>query len=549
MKKLVFIFFLLSFFSILAQRNCAFKHNHNNHFEEAIHQCILKHKNQRIANEETIIIPVVVHIIHNNKNGIIGGINNNNISERQIFSQIEVLNRDFSRTNLDTTNTPSEFKSIASSTDIEFCLASRAPDGSPTNGITRTYSNNLPFDPFVASDDRILKSLVYWNSEEYLNIWVTELSNDILGYAQFPSESNLLGLNINEGGAQSDGVVISHRSFGNRIGTASIGPYSYGRTTTHEVGHWLGLIHIWGDQESCFSSDYCNDTPNQKKPTSGCPNEAESCNRKNMYSNYMDYTNDVCMNLFTQDQRNRMHAVLSVSPRRNALKKSLGCCGVKNSITLPSFESFDNQNLEAQSWTIQNWQEGTDYLNAQENVTNILVSPHLNGKNVSNPVIQFDIKGDLNSSPLIILYETNCNDSWDTLLVLNQNNYSDFTTLLFELDQLANQSAIRIQFITEGNISIDNLQLYQKSDDLNFVVYPNPLNRNNLTIKTDLTGIHSINIEIFNTVGKQFLKLENREILGSFYHLNNLILPEGTYIIRLTSGEDTKVQQFIVQQE
>lgn len=550
MKFLLFISSFFTFFSLFAQRNCAFQHQYNDTFEEAIQHQILKQKNQRIT-EETIIIPVVVHIIHDNSNNTIGGLNNNNISEEQILSQIVVLNEDFQRNNADTTNTPNDFKNVAANTNIEFCLASRDPNGNPTNGITRTYSNKLPFN--VDNDNKELKSLMYWNSEEYLNIWVTELYSDalgdILGYAQFPNQSSLLGLNANYGGAETDGIVIHHRCFGDRLGTASIGAYSYGRTATHEVGHWLGLLHIWGNSNSCNASDYCDDTPNQNAPTNGCPDQAETCGSMNMQSNYMDYTNDICMNIFTQDQKERMRAVLSVSPRRIALKSSLGCCGVKNSITIPSLEEFNNQNLTEQSWIVQNWQEESTYLTAQEGVSNILTSPHFNGQNISNPIIQFDIQGNLNENPLIILYETNCNASWDTLLVLNQNNYEDWNSLIFEVEELANERAIRLQFVTEGNIMIDNLQLYQKSDNLNFIVYPNPLEKRQLTIKTDLAGIHIIGIEIFNTIGALILKLENQEIVGSNFQINDLILPQGIYIIRIESNNETKVQQFIVQQE
>lgn len=549
MKHLLLVtFFLSSFFSLFAQRNCAFQYQHQQRFEEAIQQKILAQRNHRTANEESITIPVVVHIIHSNSSGTIGGKNNSNISEEQVFSQIQVLNEDFGRTNLDTNLTPSEFKQVAANTNIEFCLASRDPVGNPTNGITRTYYENLPIDN-TNKNDIALKALVYWNSEEYLNIWVTEISGDVLGYAQFPSQSSLLGLNSNEGSPETDGVVINHSSFGYRTGTSSSGPYSYGRTTTHEVGHWLGLLHIWGHSQSCHASDYCDDTPDQQEPTHGCPDHVETCGNVSMKSNYMDYTNDACMNIFTQDQKERMHAVLSVSPRRIALKTSLGCCGVKNSITLPSFADFNNQNLEEQSWTLQNWKEETTYLAAQQGVSNILTSPHFNGENTNLPVIEFDIQGNLEENPLVILYETNCNAVWDTLLVLDQNNYEDWTTLIFEVETLANETSIRLQFITQGSINIDNLQLYQKSDDLNFVVYPNPSNGQELTIKTNLTGIHTINIEIFNTIGSQILKMENQEILGSHFYLNNIMLSTGLHIIRLQSGDETKVQQFIVQQE
>lgn len=548
----IFIFLFFTTFYSFSQRKCAFQHTHEEEFEEKIQRHIQQKRNSRIeADEEIYSIPVVVHIIHNNANGTIGGTGNSNISDQQIFSQIEVLNEDFRRLNADTNKTPDQFKSVAVDTKIEFCLANRSPEGEQTSGITRTYSTDLPFNPYSNKDNQTLKSLAYWNSEEYLNIWVTKLSENVLGYAQFPSNTSLLGLAANEGSAITDGVVITHTSFGNRTGTASSGVYSYGRTVTHEIGHWLGLIHIWGNTESCTSSDYCNDTPEQSNSTSNCPNELPfTCDNYNMISNYMDYTNDVCMNLFTKDQKDRMRSVLEIAPRRKTLFTSLGCCGSKKSVDFPFVENFEN-NLDDNGWTIGNgWKQEGNILVSSETAYNSITSPYLNGNNVSNPEFQLGIKGTINGK-LVILYEVICNPIWDTLLIIDKNNFTDWRNLFFEIPKLANKDAIRLQIHSFGGnkISLNNIQLYQKSDNLDFIVYPNPLSQEQLTVKTLLAGEHLIKVEVYDYFGRKVYENDKQTVLGDIFHIDNLDLVSGSYIIRLSNDTDTFIKQFVVNRE
>lgn len=258
-----------------------------------------------------ITIPVVIHVLYNNSS--------QNISDAQIYSQIDVLNEDYRRLNTDTTYTPLIFKSIAADAEIEFCLAKQDPQGNYTSGITRTQTTKTSFD--LSSDDAKHNSTGghdIWDRNKYLNIWVVPAIKDgsvsgILGYAQFPG-----------GPSATDGVVIQYRNFG-RIGNLS--PYyNKGRTVTHEVGHWLDLYHIWGDDgNGCWGSDYVDDTPNQADENYNCPNfPASSCsNTSDMYSNYMDYTDDDCMNIFTVGQKARMVAILNGA--RGSLKSSPGC--------------------------------------------------------------------------------------------------------------------------------------------------------------------------------------------------------------------------------
>lgn len=263
-------------------------------------------------------IPVVVHVVHNGEPVGSGA----NISEAQVQSQIEVLNEDFRRQ--EGTN---GFNSAGVDTRIEFYLATTDPEGNvlPEPGIHR-YDGGLPVWPtgFATSVDNVLKPATIWDPNRYFNIWTVNfggfIGRNLLGYAQFPSNSGLPGLDADEGPAETDGVVVGYKYFG----SAEKGnfpdlneTYNLGRTCTHEVGHWLGLRHIWGDG-GCQVDDYCNDTPSSDEPNYTCTPHI-SCGTVDMIENYMDYTEDNCMSIFTQNQKDRMVQVLVNSPRRNTL--------------------------------------------------------------------------------------------------------------------------------------------------------------------------------------------------------------------------------------
>lgn len=276
--------------------------------------------NMRIeATPETIIIPVVVHVIHHTASRVVGGPNNSNISDEQILSQIEVLNEDYRR-KMGTNG----YNDHPAGTDmeIEFRLATVDPGGNPTNGITRTYNAKESFD--IDDDDQTLKAISYWPSNRYLNIWVTTLKNRYLGYAQFPVVENIGGLPDIGKLARTDGVVINHANFGRKTGNGTVisNVYGDGRTTTHEVAHWLGLLHTWGDTDC--GDDYCADTPNAEGPnnTTNCVELFSSCNgsaTRNMTENFLDYSPDKCMNVFTFDQKARIRSVLQLSQSRAEL--------------------------------------------------------------------------------------------------------------------------------------------------------------------------------------------------------------------------------------
>ncbi len=281
---------------------------------------------QRIASGEAsramlpnsvVTIPVVVHIVFNNAA--------ENISDEQVYSQIEVLNEDYRMLNTDyALAVPTEFvpfQPLASDIQVQFCLASVDPNGNPTTGITRTATMHGPFD-YPTNDMMFASSggIDAWDTQHYLNLYVCEISGCIIGYAPYPLTAS----------AATDAVVIDVFTFG-KHGSA-VAPFDLGRTATHEVGHWLNLIHIFADDNppTCTDSDNVTDTPNQLAANGGCPGVKVSCSNGpngDMSMNYMDYTDDRCMYMFSAGQKARMVATFSPGGGRDALLGSGGCGG------------------------------------------------------------------------------------------------------------------------------------------------------------------------------------------------------------------------------
>jgi hypothetical protein len=315
MRTLLSCICLLATTLAIAQRECASSEYINQ--QKLIDPSLVNRINdveqfvrrQKLAKTEgqdapaVIKIPVVVHVLYKSSN--------QNISDEQIKSQLDVLNADFRRRNADTVNTPQRFKPFAADVSIEFVLATADPKGRATTGIIRKATNVAKW----SMDDKMKFSSQggddAWDSRYYLNIWVTDIGS-MLGYSSLPGSP-----------IEKDGVVINYTAFGT-INT--VAPYNLGRTATHEVGHWLGLKHIWGD--SYCGDDLVDDTPKQGNFTPGCPGSFRStCSNGelgDMYMNYMDYTNDACMNLFTQGQKQRILSLFSTGGPRNLLLSSKG---------------------------------------------------------------------------------------------------------------------------------------------------------------------------------------------------------------------------------
>jgi len=279
------------------------------------------------ANKRTgiLTIPVIVHVIYNTAQ--------ENISDAQIQSQIDVLTEDYRKLNADVSLAPSEFASSAADIQIEFTLAQ----------ITRKQSSKTSWGTNDAMKSSSQGGVDVVSPDSYLNIWVCNIGGGILGYAQFPG-----------GAAATDGVVISPNYFGSSdlqpAGETFYlsSPFDKGRTATHEVGHYLNLRHIWGDG-NCSADDYVSDTPIAGAANYGCPSyPSKSCNNNggftsDMFMNYMDYVDDACMYMFTAGQKARMDALFEAGGARENLGSSSGGCSLAAPGSLSSSAIGDNQ--------------------------------------------------------------------------------------------------------------------------------------------------------------------------------------------------------------
>lgn len=339
-------------------------------------------------------ISVVFHVIHGGQaQGTYP-----NLSVAQVTSQVNVLNNDFAGTGLNNGNAPAPFAPVKANTNVYFCLANKTPAGSTMSqpGINRVDFNTFTLSGGFTSKDpanaaystpttlqnfinTIVKPQTIWDPTKYLNIWVTDENNSagLLGFATFPAGTGLLGISSNLGTSTTDGVWLYAAATGS-VGTLAA-PYNRGRTCTHEIGHWLGLRHIGGDGNGnpagdCNATDYCADTPPQKggfaggqfgqnygAPTyplyatgtsscSGAPNGA-------MFMNFMDYTDDAIMYMFTNDQRTRIQTAMANGTFRSQLTANSATnsvCGVSLPASAPTASFTSNATVCANTGLIVN---------------------------------------------------------------------------------------------------------------------------------------------------------------------------------------------------
>ncbi len=538
--------------------------------------------------EEIYEIPVVVHVIYNNA---AGGITN--ISDAQIYSQIDILNKDYSRTNADTNLTYGIYKTVAANTGIHFCLAQVDPNGGATNGIVRVYSDKTTFPIY---DEASIKKLSYWPSDHYLNLWVCNLESPYLGYAQFPNFTGLSGLDANNGGQNTDGVVIDYKAFG--TGGTSTYPYNMGRTTTHEVGHWLGLLHTWGD--NYCGDDYVSDTPPQDDYNSGdqCDTSYSYClgpETIDMLQNYMDYSADACMNIFTEGQKDRMRAVMDISPTRKSLFESFGCCAPEYTVLLPQTIDFENTayldeqwkvlNFDASSMYSKNWtqvspgafgesnysfkiENDSVYSSDDTSYWDVLESPVMDLSLAETPMLDFDLAYALRASStqtdsLVLYYNLGCKDKW---IVAKTWYGEDLMTTSRQMDDFLpgvedwEKQSVNLNFLTgkkrvkfrlavyskgANNLYLDNINFYKASRQFRMNVFPLPA-ENELNLEVMFTGYKDVTIEMFNTLGKKLLTRERQNTTSFIETINLLDISGGIYIFRIISDGEELTRRVMV---
>ncbi len=320
-------FFLLAFISLFAQKNCIshdldqiamsdspFYHQNAIDIEQFTKDFVA---NPKSSTRGSITLPIIVHVLFSD--------NLSNISDAQIRSQIDAINRDFRKQNTNISNIPNSFKDLAADIEINFELASKNPSGQNTSGIERKFNARTNWMASADLKKTISGGLDPWDVNKYVNIWICDIGSSVAGYSQLPGRN-----------PATDGIVIDYRYFGT-IGNVYY-PYNQGRTLTHELGHYFNLIHIWGDR-TC-GDDGVADTPTQQTYNYGCPSYPKySCAAQpngDMFMNFMDYTDDNCMSMFTQGQKQRIQATLSPGGPRYSLVVNNPIITVTNTCNVPS---------------------------------------------------------------------------------------------------------------------------------------------------------------------------------------------------------------------
>ncbi|MEM6697016.1 MAG: M43 family zinc metalloprotease, partial [Bacteroidota bacterium] len=305
-------------------------------------EAYIARESEKLNRENATIytIPIVYHIVHDN-NALGSG---DNIDPAFLVAQTEQLNNDFRKV----MGTSGDGDGV--DIEIEFCPATVDESGNPLAelGVNRIDRNDRGWTapPYgtpvfgcllgVNLDyiDNTIKPQSQWDPERYFNVWILRMECGVVGYAQFPEAPSLAGIGTGNGAASSDGVVMLPSAIGSTdMPFPGGGAYSEGKVLAHEVGHWLGLRHIWGDG-GCDVDDFCDDTPVTGGSNRGCP-DVDSCPNspgRDQVANQMDYTDDFCRNMFTQDQKDRMRIVMGDtgdgSPRREILINSDACGNV-----------------------------------------------------------------------------------------------------------------------------------------------------------------------------------------------------------------------------
>ncbi len=278
-----------------------------NRFNTTIRDGMKRLSDLENGNRTMITVPVVFHVVLTNPLLV---------TDQQVQAQLDTLNKDYAGVNGDSVKIPAYFKPLFGKSGIQFCLAKQTPSGEPTNGIDRVITTKTSF---LNTDDGVKHASTgganAWDPSSYFNVWLCPLANGILGYGTFPGGSN----------ENEQGVVVDYRS----LPGGSYASYSGGKTLTHESGHYFNLYHIWGDDSGgCNGTDFVDDTPNQGNSNSVCPSgiKTDNCTATGngiMYQNYMDYTYDECLVMFTTQQVDRMEAALNAF--RPSLLTSIAC--------------------------------------------------------------------------------------------------------------------------------------------------------------------------------------------------------------------------------
>lgn len=481
-----------------------------------IKNILSKLKNERV-NSKTLsggFIPVVVHIIYNTAE--------QNIPDEQVISQINTLNEDYAATNANIAEVPDEWKPLIADYGIRFCLARQDENGNETTGITRTSTANSFFAVGSTMKYDSTGGHRAWNTYRYLNIWVCnigDISNTVLGFAQHPG-----------GDPQTDGVVINYVAFG-RTGNLS-SQYNLGRTCTHEIGHWLDLDHIWGDDGGCSLDDGISDTPKQDDASFGCPAYPEvSCNNGpggDMFMNYMDYTDDRCMMLFTTEQMNHMNLVLLNV--RDSITMSSGCIPVAIPYTDLGILSITPLGLNCNRKVIPSI---TLYNYGQTEITKFTFDYHVDDGAENS----FQWNGSLQPDDSI---------SVQLPVINNSDELHVFAARLTSVNMNATDDYAINNFKTQSFLIAPEkygCPVYPETPEI--LIYPVPV-KNIVYIETKYKEAQKATISIYNLVGKRMYSAEFENSTGETLKADVNGLPAGIYFVQVKTFNKSSGKKFVV---
>ncbi|MEY3983719.1 MAG: hypothetical protein RL160_1278 [Bacteroidota bacterium] len=315
---------------------------------------------KKVVADTVFTIPVVFHILYSNAA--------ENLNDSLIYSQLFALNRDFRKRNADTSSIRTLFKSRASDTKIQFVMAAKDPSGKPSTGINRVATTKASFGNLNLTDDMKFRSrggADAWDTKKYLNIWVCDLSiqniDALLGYAYPPLDAPNWTAGSFPPSPDHEGVVLHYKVVGinNPYATGSLASSRNGRTAVHEVGHFLGLRHVWGDPPNgvsgCAVDDGIDDTPLcASRSNFDCNKTRNTCNtgagdEPDQVENYMDYSSHTCQTMFSKKQMDIMRFCI-VTFRSNLYEASISRDTLISGIRMfpnPSIDGFITVEIEA----------------------------------------------------------------------------------------------------------------------------------------------------------------------------------------------------------
>jgi Pregnancy-associated plasma protein-A/Secretion system C-terminal sorting domain len=439
--------------------------------------------NPQSLQRSVITIPVVVHVLYN--------LDSEKISDDQIKHQMDVLNIHFRKKNRDTIDIPAAFRNLAADVELEFCLAKTKPNGMPTSGIERRKTSKSRYTYMPIDVDLNFFSnggLDVWDATKYLNIWVCNLDGTgLAGYGYYPG-----------GNRDYDGIVVDYRYFG--IPRA----YRDEKVTVHEVGHWLNLRHIWGN-DYC-GEDYVADTPNQSGPNNNCPYFPHiTCGNSpngDLFMNYMDYTDNACVNMFSKGQKARMLSLFNIGGYRSEIATSQGCNYQPNASSCDGNFNISSQRISG---------------------TEALVSWNMKGLDRIYQVL-YKIDGEQNWMSIF---------TFDTSVVLNN--------LVAKKNYL-----IQLKTECQFDIKIETTINYQQKDALQ--IFPIPASTNLQFVLYDILADTRVELKLLDIMGREVFhttNIINKNSNKIDIDVRNIV--NGMYLLVINRGLGVEVKKVVVE--